>query len=83
MDSADKKHWWQKKTFWGVVLAVIAGGLAELPPLASIRGMLKAIETAGLALAGYGAVEVGRSYAAAVKQSAGLFKGGGTAAQVK
>ena len=83
MDSADKKHWWQKKTFWGVVLAVIAGGLAELPPLASIRGMLKAIETAGLALAGYGAVEVGRSYAAAVKQSAGLFKGGGTAAQAK
>lgn len=52
MDSADKQHWWQKKTFWGVALAVVAGTLAELPHLSPIRGVLKAIEASGLAIAG-------------------------------
>jgi hypothetical protein len=55
VDSAEKQHWRQKRTFWGVALAVVASALVELSPLASIRGVLKALETSGLAIAGYGA----------------------------
>jgi hypothetical protein len=76
VDSADKKHWWQKKTFWGVAVATLAGAAAEIPQLAAFRTVLKALETSCLAFAGYGAVEVARSYAAATKQTAKLLKAG-------
>ncbi len=78
MDSTVKQRWRQKKTLRGVALAVVRSVLAELPPPVSFRGVLKALETSGLAIAGYGAVEVARSYAAATKQKVDLLNGSQT-----
>lgn len=71
MNSVEKVHWWQKKSF-GLVLAGIMGSILAipgLPPLVTVG--VTVIGTIAGALGVYGFVEVMRASAAA---NAGVLK---------
>lgn len=75
MDSASKERWWQKKTFWGLVLGIGAHALGKwhgLPP--GLDPVVQDLSLSGLGLAGYGAIEVLRSHAAATRAHADALK---------
>lgn len=75
MDSASKERWWQKKTFWGLVLGIGAHALGRwqgLPP--GLDPVVQDLSLSGLGLAGYGAIEVLRSHAAATRDHAEAMK---------
>ena len=47
----DKRKWWKKKTNWGIILFVVSKFLYVTPVTLPFA---PAVETAGMALAGYG-----------------------------
>jgi hypothetical protein len=68
MNPVDKKHFWQKKTFWGIVVTA-AGIVAEqVPGIPHILAVL--ILAVGGATGTYGYTEVQRARAAAAQRVA-------------